>query len=251
MTASRGWPTRSAALAAGAATVLLAATAALAGLAGLTQQRAPSDAKLVAPPAPPPLALDAATAAALSGDARRLLDAVLASGDHQRRPFIVIDKRQARLWAFDGGARLLGSTPVLLGAAVGDHTVPGIGLRPIDLVRPEERTTPAGRFAAEPGRNALGEDILWVDYEAAVSLHRVRATDPAQHRLQRLASPTIDDNRVSWGCINVPADFYDAVIDPTFAKVGRGQRGVIYLLPEVRPMHMAFAFAPRPAGGAP
>ena len=32
-------------------------------------------------------------------------------------------------------------------------------------IRPHERTTPAGRFASEPGRNTGGEDIVWVDYE--------------------------------------------------------------------------------------
>lgn len=55
---------------------------------------------------------------------------------------------------------------------------------------PHERTTPAGRFLAEAGRNADGDDIFWVDYDVAVSMHRVRAHVPAERRLQRLASPT-------------------------------------------------------------
>ncbi len=55
-------------------------------------------------------------------------------------------------------------------------------------ILPEERTTPAGRFVAELGHNIKGEDIVWVDYDAAVSLHRVRATNPTERRLQRLAT---------------------------------------------------------------
>ena len=42
---------------------------------------------------------------------------------------------------------------------------------------------------SEPGRNLQGEDIVWVDYDAAVSMHRVRANNPAERRLERLARP--------------------------------------------------------------
>lgn len=126
---------------------------------------------------------------------------------------------------------------MLLGAAPGDDSVEGIGARPISDVRPEERTTPAGRFVAERGRNALGEDVVWVDYAAAVSMHRVRATDPKERRLERLASPTVDDNhRISYGCINVPVAFYEAYVQPTFARY----RGVVYVLPEFRSARQVF-----------
>jgi len=88
---------------------------------------------------------------------------------------------------------------VLLGLARGDDSVPGIGERKIAEILPFERTTPAGRFVGERGRNASGEDIVWVDYDAAVSMHRVRATNPKERRLERLASPTPADNRI-WAC---------------------------------------------------
>ena len=41
---------------------------------------------------------------------------------------------------------------------------------------PEERTTPAGRFVAERGQNLRGEDVVWIDYDAAVLMHRVITT---------------------------------------------------------------------------
>lgn len=173
-------------------------------------------------------AAGAAAAAPLTPPARRLVQRVLATGDHQAAPFIVIDKQQARLWLFDARGALAGSTPVLLGLARGDHTVPGIGERPLRQVLPHERTTPAGRFVAEPGVNLGGEDIYWIDYDAAVSMHRVRATVSAERRLERLASPTAADNRISYGCINVPRAFYDRRIRPAFGSRG----GVVYLLPE-------------------
>jgi len=163
-------------------------------------------------------------------EARHIADWIADSGDNMGADFVIVDKKFARLFVFDRNARLLGSSPVLLGAARGDDAVPGIGTRPIEQVRPEERTTHAGRFVGERGRNMQGEDIVWVDYDAAVSIHRVRATKPAERRLERLATPTADDNRISYGCINVPVVFYETYIRPVFAT----HDAVIYVLPEVK-----------------
>lgn len=161
---------------------------------------------------------------------RGLADWIADSRNNSGSEFIILDKRQARLYVFDVDARLRESSPVLLGAARGDDTVPGIGSRAIADVQPHERTTPAGRFVAERGRNSHGEDVVWVDYDAAVSIHRVRATDPRERRLQRLASETIDDNRISYGCINVPVAFYEAYVRPIVAT----RRAIVYVLPESR-----------------
>ena len=103
-------------------------------------------------------------------------------------------------------------------------------------MRPGERTTPAGHFVAERGRNTLGEDVIWVDYDAAVSMHRVRAANPKERRLERLATPAIIDNRISYGCINVPVAFYEAHIRPMFAT----RRVVVYVLPEVKSVQQVF-----------
>jgi len=156
---------------------------------------------------------------------------VMQTGDNENAPFIIIDKRQARLWLFTAAGQPLGDTPVLLGLAHGDESVPGIGERAMKDIQTHERTTPAGRFIAEVGRNADGEDIFWIDYDAAVSMHRVRASNPAERRLQRLATPTPTDNRISYGCINVPTQFYDQRIHPIFSSQG----GIVYVLPETLP----------------
>lgn len=171
-----------------------------------------------------------------SPDARHVANWVADSRDNANAEFIIVDKRDARVYVFDANARLRGSSPVLLGAARGDDSVPGIGTRPIEEVRPEERTTPAGRFVAERGRNLKGEDVVWVDYDAAVSMHRVRATKPAERRLERLATQTIDDNRISYGCINVPVAFYETYVSPTVAT----RRAIVYVLPEVKPVQQVF-----------
>ena len=172
----------------------------------------------------------------VSEDARRLAQWVLRSADNGRAPFAIVDKKEARVLVFAPSGRLLGSSAALLGYAAGDDSVVGIGNRPISAVRPDERTTPAGRFNAEPGRNLLGEQVLWVDYDAAVSIHRVRLSNPAEQRLARLASPRVQERRISYGCINLPVAFFDAVLWPNLGA----QRGVVYVLPEVKPLSEVF-----------
>jgi hypothetical protein len=171
-----------------------------------------------------------------SNDVRYVADWVVDSRDADGKPFVIIDKKGARVFVFDRAARLLGATPVLLGLANGDDTVPGIGSKPLSEVAVSERTTPAGRFVGERGHNARGEDVVWVDYDAAVSMHRVLTTNPAEQRLERLATPTIEDNRVSFGCINVPVAFYEEFIRPAFAA----DTANIYVLPETRSVRQVF-----------
>jgi hypothetical protein len=165
-----------------------------------------------------------------SAEVRHVADWAVHSRDPAGLPFAVVDKVEGRLFVFDAQGRLLGATPALIGAAPGDASVPGIGDRPISSIRPEERTTPAGRFLARMGVGPKGEDILWVDYENALALHRVVTHVPQERRLQRLASHVARDRRITYGCINVPAAFYDSVVKTTFAARG----GVVYILPEQR-----------------
>lgn len=182
-------------------------------------------------------------------DVHQLAQWVVNSADNGTRPFVILDKKDTRVFVFDANGRVLGATPVLLGHAQGDDTVPGIGTRPIEAVRPEERTTPAGRFVSVPGRNTLGENVLWVDYDAAVSIHRVRLSTPSEQRVERLASPTADDNRISYGCINMPVPFFEQVLWP---HLRRGS-GAVYVLPEQKSIEQAFpgvaAFAAAAAVG--
>lgn len=177
---------------------------------------------------------------AVSDEVKRIADWSVATQDHGAMPFVVVDKQAARLYVFDGSARLQAHTAVLLGSALGDHSVPGIGDKAIADVLPEERTTPAGRFNGQLGRNLSGEDVVWVDYAAAVSMHRVRAHQPAEQRLQRLASETIEDNRISYGCINVPAAFFDTHLLPVFSTL----KAPIYVLPDQLSLDQVFVSLP-------
>jgi hypothetical protein len=174
--------------------------------------------------------------AAASQDAHRLADWIMASRDSGGQPFLIVDKRNARLYVFDAAGHLRGNAPVLLGLARGDDSVPGIGERKLADIKNSERTTPAGRFVGEPGRNLHGADIVWLDYDAAVSMHRVLTTNPRERRLHRLATRTVADNRISYGCINVPIAFFDTMVQPAFAN----SDAVVYVMPETRPLAATF-----------
>jgi len=175
--------------------------------------------------------------ASASQDARNLADWVLASGDNHGMPFVIVDKKSAKVFVFNPDGRLRGASPALLGLTPGDDVVPGIGNRKLSTIRPEERITPAGRFVADLGHELHGEEILWVDYDDSIAMHRVITTNPKERRAQRLATPTPSDNRISYGCINVPARFYDRVVSPAFT----GTSGIVYVLPEILSPRRVFA----------
>ena len=173
----------------------------------------------------------------LTAAAAGLFSTIRTFRDNQGLPYVIVDKVQARVFVFDERGALVAATPALLGLAKGDHSVPGIGDRPLAQIRPEERTTPAGRFVAEAGRNATGEHVLWIDYDAALSLHRLRG-NARERQNQRLQSATPKDNRTSYGCVTVPVQFYEQIIKTTFA----GGKGIVYILPETKPWQQVFDF---------
>lgn len=169
-------------------------------------------------------------------DARSIADWVVDSGDSGRMPFVIVDKTAARVFVFDAEGHLQGAAAALLGIALGDHSAPGVGERELSAIRMQDRTTPAGRFEAALGRNYRGKEILWVDYDAAISMHPVINTNPKERRPHRLATPTARDNRISFGCINVPIPFFENIVSRAFT----GTSGIVYVLPDVRPLRSVF-----------
>lgn len=153
------------------------------------------------------------------------------SGDNAGLPFMLIDKVAARVLVFDAAGRLQGHDAALLGSARGDTTATGIGDLSLSAIRPEDRTTPAGRFVAHLDKDIKGRGVLLIDYDASLALHPVVPGTPKERRAERLRSETPDDNRISFGCINVPPAFYQSVVAPAFRQTA----GIVYILPETRP----------------
>jgi hypothetical protein len=177
-----------------------------------------------------------------SGDVRRVANWIMASRDNRGLPFVLIDKVDAKVFVFNRGGALRGAAAALLGLGRGDDGAADIGERKLAMIPPSERTTPAGRYQAALGHD-LHQDILWIDYDAALSLHRVIVGSRKDHRAERLASASPLDNRISFGCINVTAEFYDDVVIPAFT----GTVGIVYILPDTRPLRDFFPVAQQSA----
>jgi hypothetical protein len=192
---------------------------------------------VVAAPAAQPRAADFRETTP-SDEARRVADWVVVSNDAQGLAFMIVDKLRATVFVFDADGRLLGSSLALLGRAKGDDSPPGIGARRLHSIRPEERTTPAGRFVATLGKD-FEHDVVWIDYDNAISMHRVVHGDPGDNRQQRLSTTNVRDKRISYGCVNVPAKFYDDVVLPVVSD----NDAVVYILPETKTLAQVFGIS--------
>jgi hypothetical protein len=171
-----------------------------------------------------------------SADVHHVADWSVHSGDSLGLPFIIVDKINARAYAFDRHGTLIDSTPILIGMGVGDKFAPGVLQMDMYKTKPSQRVTPAGRFFAEEDRNLEGEKVLWVDYDAAIALHRLPKKFTKQRRHERIVSPDPAEHRITYGCINVPSAFYDRVVAGHF----RSRGGYVYVLPDSMPLTSVF-----------
>ena len=96
---------------------------------------------------------------AASPDVRDVVQWSVSRHDHAGLPFVVIDKSQARIYAFDPQGRLRGTAPVL---------VDGSGTNGI----------PAGRFTAEPLAGPGPSAVVWANGGTRVAVWSGEAPEP-------------------------------------------------------------------------
>jgi hypothetical protein len=180
-----------------------------------------------------------------SKDVVHLANWVSYTYDSGRRPFVIIDKKAAKMFVFDGWGKLWSTSPVLIGKAVGDDSAPGVGSKRLSQLKAHEKTTPAGRFEARPGKDNHGKDVVWIDFDAALSMHAIASVSASERRAERMATKDPGDNRISNGCINLPPKFFSGVLLPTVRKSG----AVVYVLPETRTVAQQFGAHDVTGGG--
>lgn len=178
-----------------------------------------------------------------SEEVKRVVRWVIDSGDNAHMPFLLIDKVNAQVLVFSPAGQLKGSTPALLGMARGDRML-APNDAPMSAMPPQVRITPAGRFVSRLGIDSQGKELLILDYDASLSLHAVVKGTPKERRAERLNSATAQDNRISYGCVNVPVEFYRTIVSPAFTKT----KGIVYVLPETSTASALFGI--QPAGEA-
>ncbi len=203
-------------------------------IAARSAKPARSVAKVPAAPSPAPLPDEPILP---SDSALRVVDWVGVSQDNHALPYVIVDKVNAAMFLFDSTGKPIAAVPVLVGIAPGDEATPGVGSKTLAEIGPAEKTTPAGRYLAKFGLAFRKERILWVDYATSVAIHPIPGdVGKAERRRERMLSPTPDDNRITFGCINVPRAFYAKSLRPLFQKKG----GYVYVLPDTRPIEEVF-----------
>ena len=166
--------------------------------------------------------LSALASVEASDDARYVEHWIHAKGDDHGRPFVIVDKKAARIYVFGAGGTLVGMSSTILGQSRGDIPVPGAGQKNPASLLPYERKTPAGRFESQPGRNLHGEPVVWVDYDTGIAIHRVRPGISQMQRQASLATEDPNNKRLSLGCVVVPEEFFLSVVLPTLGhEIGR------------------------------
>lgn len=214
---------------------MIALLLALAGHAALVPDKA--TARRERAPAAAVMPLVVPDSVSPSPAALRVADWIASSADNRGLPYVVVDKLAAALILFDGSGTEIGRAPVLVGIATGDDATPGVGSKNLSEIGPAEKTTPAGRYLARFGPAAGRQRVLWVDYATSVALHPIPTPGkPSERRRERMLSPTPEDHRITFGCINVPTAFFAKSVKPLFGRKG----GYVYILPDTKPLETVF-----------
>lgn len=169
-----------------------------------------------------------AARANMSPTAQRVYEAVATQATSTGKGFMIADKQNGMLHAFGPNGVIISQSPALYGKDVGD-TMQKTGNQ-------WNRVTPAGKYTltVESDSTYAGGKVFSlvetnVPGEGVVAVHAVYLGNPDENRLGRLASPTAQDNRISWGCVNTSNQAFLNELLPN-ANILEG--GAIFVLPD-------------------
>jgi hypothetical protein len=169
-----------------------------------------------------------------SDNVRVMADWVMGNRDNRGKPFTIADKTEGSIYFFDGTGTLVEAAPAIYGSAKGDVLSERQLRQGIASTRANkaDQITPAGRFETATSKSrAYGEVVPVMSKKAGsrIAIHKVfLGRESTEKRQRRLSTPTGADNRISLGCINVPA---------SVAKSAAGlfrEGGIVYVLPETK-----------------
>jgi hypothetical protein len=158
------------------------------------------------------------------------------------RPYIIADKYTATIYVIGGDNMLIHSFPALFGAATGEtpHTSnlstknPGPGA-----------TTPQGMYELLNNPDVISDHDL-EKYQGNIymvkntenengvymAMHQTAYMNAENYRqrLAALASPSTEDNKMSWTCINIGKENFEEYLDKYFDVSEEGY--MLYILPD-------------------
>jgi len=152
--------------------------------------------------------------------------------------YVIVDKPRATMYLIGKDRKLITSMPVLLGQMKGEME----NLADSDSNIAYQATTPTGKYTmGQKGTGRLGQyfsSIVSSDsvlYKGKIfTIHgsdnlAIHITYPGEleKRTRALETPTVDDNRLSWGCINLSEENYDK-----YAKNNFFEGEFLFIIPD-------------------
>lgn len=126
-------------------------------------------------------------------------------------PTVTADKKAGTITVYYPDTQTQLTQPALFGKVISNE----LNKKNYDLPGKFDGITPAGTFPLTKIYSwQLNEDMLvYIRGKSSVgAIHPLWMKNPRQQRVERLRSPSPDDNRVTGGCINVDRDFFYNVL---------------------------------------
>jgi hypothetical protein len=128
------------------------------------------------------------------------------------QPVIVIDKQLASISVYQPSVNTVVKSPVLLGKVKSDV----LDMNSLKKGAKANNITPAGDFVIKKANSSQLKSPVLVfvkGQNAVIAVHPVWLGNPKQKRLDRLNSSSVDDNRITSGCVNILADYFYSVLN--------------------------------------
>lgn len=148
-------------------------------------------------------------------------DSVMSSENKTIEPYVIADKPTATVFLFDSQNNIIAKFPALFGQAKGE--APNSADANSDIAG-SGATTPAGSYKMSLGKNMKAQDlnlyhgkIFRIEGTSNLAFHITYPGELAE-RTKALKTKTTEDNRMSWGCINISEENFDKYVTPYLSK---------------------------------
>lgn len=134
---------------------------------------------------------------------------------HPNKPIVIVDKQMGLTYMIDANGVLAGKSASLTGKTKGDfRSEEAKKTASVESIAEKDKVTEAGMFEGALKKSEdYGRVITLQEFNNySVALHQTYLKKPAERRQERLESATPEDNRISFGCINVPNEFMQNVV---------------------------------------
>lgn len=175
-------------------------------------------------------------ARAMASEARGVYEAVAPVAKAEGKGFLIADKPNGVIHAFDKNGAYLASSDALYGKATGDVLTAESMAKTTEQMTDADRVTPAGTFRgqiADAADYAGGKGMVLTDSKGdpigGVGVHAIYLGNAAEARPARLASTTAADNKISFGCINTSNEFF---LEKVLPNEDQFDGGFVFVMPD-------------------